>query len=321
MSVITQRNKTSLQAPSSIKAQGFMDQYKNDSEDKASPWLWAPSHNTGITWMTQIKSYIMEMVATLVFTFLLVFSVVSATIASPDTAVRSILVGLVGFGSYYMVTGWLRKPDSELPRHAGWLVTVSQMAVFRFGILHGLFYLVAQFVGALVAAALLLGLGDGGNPERWVPQLADTVGRAWLAEIIGAFAIIFSLLYNHMAGVPTNEEDNHRRDGEVMASVMRGVATLVFFRLGNWTFEPVVYLAGLFASGYNGGFLSDSSANHLSAAFFILVPMIGMVIAVLLYLLLGAAMTGDQGKGRVAKGVRLMPSEKQIHTQYVKLAE
>lgn len=319
MSVITQRNKSALQAPSSIKAQGFMDQYKNESADKASPWLWAPSHNTGITWLTQIKSYAMEMVATLVFTFLLVFSVVSASIASGDTAVRSILVGLVGFGSYYMVTGWLRKPDSELPRHAGWLVTVSQVAVFRFGLLHGLFYLVAQFLGAIIAAALLFGLGDGGNPERWIPQLADTVGRAWLAEIIGAFAIIFSLLYNHMAGVPTDEEDKHRRDGEVMASAMRGVATLVFFRLGHWSFEPVVYLAGLFASGYNGAFLSDTTANHLSAAFFILVPMIGMAVAVLLYLLLGAAMSSEDGKQRTAKGIRL--AENKIHTQYVKLAE
>ena len=103
----------------------------------------------------------MEFVATLVFTFLTVFSVVTAIDSGADTAIRSILIGLVGCGSYYMVTGWLRMPESELPRHASWLVTVSQMAVFRFGVFHGLFYLTMQLIGAIAAAGILFGFGPG----------------------------------------------------------------------------------------------------------------------------------------------------------------
>lgn len=320
MSVITQRNKTSLQAPSSIKAQSLTDQY-NDGTTWQSV-LWYPTHSEALTWRTQIKSYTMEMIATLVFSFLYVFSVITAIDSGADTAIRSILIALVAGGSYYMVTGWLRMPESELPRHASWTVTVSQMAVFRFGLLHGLFYLLMQFIGILIAAAILFGFGPGfgmgATTERWIPPQADNVARAWLAMIIGSFAIVFSRLYNHMAGVANSEEHKHQRDGEVMASVMTGLAVLVFYRLGNWSFDPVVYLAGLFATGYSGNFLSTTTATYLGAAFNILAPMTGMVLAVALYLGL-LFLSNPVGHGRLAKrDVRL---EKQIHTQYVKLAE
>jgi len=321
MSVVTQR-KPALQAPSSIKAQSFTEQY-NDGTTWQSI-LWYPTQGEKLTWRTQIKSYIMEFLATLVFTFLTVFSVVTAIDSGADTAIRSILIGLVGCGSYYMVTGWLRMPESELPRHASWLVTVSQMAVFRFGVFHGLFYLTMQLVGAIAAAGILFGFGPGfaltASDENWIPQQVDNVSRAWFAEIIGSFAIVFSLLYNHMAGVPNKDEHEHRREGEVMASVMRGLATIVFYRVGNWSFEPVVYLAGLFATGFHNGFLSATSATHLSAAFFILVPMLGMLLAIILYLILGPGLSNPVGHGRLAKrDVRL---EKPIqHTQYVKVSE
>jgi len=315
MSVVTQR-KPALQAPSSIKANSINQQFEDGNT--AAAWLWYPTNKKSITFLTMLKSYLMEYVASLVLIFLVVFSVVSAVANTADMGIRSLLVALVGFGSYYMVTGWLRMPDSELPRHASWLVTVSHMMVLRFGILHGLIYLVAQTLGALTASGILSAFGPGATVEAWVPQIADTTARSWAAEIIGSSLIVFSLLYNHMAGVPNDLEQDHQREGEVMASAMRGVATLIFFRLGHWSYDPAIYLGGLFATCWNGGCLSDSTANHLSAAFFILVPMIGMVVAVALYLL-GVLLSTSYGKERTAKGVRL---EKPIqHTQYVKVSE
>jgi hypothetical protein len=178
-----------------------------------------------------------------------------------------------------------------------------------------------HLLGALTASGILSAFGFGGaTAEVWIPQLGDTVARAWAAEIIGTALIVFSLLYNHMAGVDSAEEDNHQREGEVMASVMRGVATLVFFRLGNWTFEPALYLAGLFTSCWNGGCLSDTSAAHLSAGFFLGVPFIGMIVAVALYIL-GVVLSANYGTTkRIAKGPSLTTVERNIHTQYSKTA-
>jgi hypothetical protein len=312
-----------LKAPGSINANSLTDQYANNGKDNfLGALLWAPTHKTEMRFITFIKSYLMEFVAMTVFAFLLLFAVVSAVNNSADMALRSILVALVGSGSYYMITGWLRKPDEELPRHGGWTVTLSYALVLRFGIFHSLIYMVVHVLGALTASGLLSAFGVGAStPEVWVPQLVDTVARSWAAEIIGTTLIVFSLLYNHMAGVDQDNEGTHRRDGEVMASAMRLVATLIFFRLGHFTFEPALYLAGLFTTCWNGGCLSDTSAAHLSAGFFLGVPLIGVIIAVALYILgVVLSATYDQKKLQ-AKGATFKAVDRNIHAQYSKLAE
>lgn len=282
--------------------------------------LWAPTHKKSIRFITLLKSYLMEYLASTIKFFLILFAVVTAVNDTADLALRSILVALVAFGSDYMITGWLRKPDEELPRHGGWVATASYALVLRFGIFHSLIYMTMHVLGALTGSGLLSAFGVGAStPEVYIPQLVDTVARSWAAEIIATALIAFSLLYNHMAGVSSDEEDSHRREGEVMAAAMRGVATLIFFRLGHFTFDPAIYLTGLFATCWNGGCLSATSAAHLSAGFFIGVPFIGVAVAVALYIL-GVVLSANYGgRARTAKGARL-DVERNIHTQYSKTA-
>lgn len=310
-----------LKAPGSINASSLTDQYQR--EEFGSALLWAPTHKKPTRIITLIKSYLMEYLFSTVFYFLVIFSVVSAVASSADLALRTLLVALVSGGSYYMGTGWLRRPAEELPRHGGWLVTIAYTLVLRFGVIHALIYLSMHTLGALTASGLLSAFGPGlAGVEVWLPQYTDTTARGWAAEIIGAALIVFSLLYNHMAGASSGEEDEHQREGETMASVMRAVAVVVFFRLGNWTFEPALYLAGLFATCWNGGCLSSTNATHYSAGFFIGVPMIGMVVAVALYIL-GVVLSADYGMTvRRGKGGRMPPesAERQVHTQYSKVS-
>lgn len=308
-----------LKAPGSINANSLSDQYQSESVMDAL--LWAPTHKTKIRFITLVKSYLMEYLAMTIFSFLVLFAVVTAINDSADLALRSLLVALVSGGSYYMITGWLRKPDEELPRHGGWLVTISYALTLRFGVIHALIYLCAQVLGPLTASGLLNAFGSGAaaTPEVWIPQLGDSVARAWAAEIIGSALIVFSQLYNHMAGVDSDKEEEYRRGGETMAAVMRGVAVLLFYRLGNFTFEPAIYLAGLFTTCWNGGCLSETSALHLSAGFFIGVPLIGMAVAVVLYIV-GVILSSSYGSPRQASKGRLEKAGRNIHTQYSKTA-
>lgn len=318
--LVTQRpaaksnNNNNLRAPESIKAQNLQDQYTNNDGNTVGAILWAPTHKKPIHVVPLIKSYVMELIGSFFMIFFTVFSVVSAVNGSADTAVRSLLVAITAGGSYFMVTGWLRKPDEELPRHASWLVTLFYMFTLRFGLFHSLIYLAVQTIGALAASGVLSALGPGAATEEvWIPQLVGTSTQSWCAEIFATGLILFSLGYNHMGGNPSEEEDSQLRHGETMASLMRAVATLVFFRLGHFTFDPAIYLGGLFSSCWNSGCLSSETGLHLSAGFFIGVPFIGLIAAILFYLV-GVALSGTYGgKERRARGAML---QNKIHTSF-----
>lgn len=314
--------RSGLKAPASIKANGLADQYKDMRSGAA--WLWTPTNNTAISARTLIKSYVMELIASFVFCFFVVFSVVTAVNNGADMNLRTMLVALVSGASYYMVTGWLRMPEEELPRHASWSVTLARFLVLRFGLFHTLIYLVVQLVGAIIAAALLFGFGFGASVvDVWVPAFpaGGSVAHSWGAELLSSGLIIFSLLYNHMAGVETDDEQKYERKGEMAASLVRGLATFLFFRLGHFTFDSIVYLAGLFATGMAGPFLSDTAATRLSWGFFVGVPLLGAIGAVLLYWLMVFLSYHPETKYKANGGPGLARAERQIHTQYVKLAE
>lgn len=319
-----------MKAPASIKAKNLTQQYGGVNSYSA---LWYPQTKED-SWLITLKSNVMELLATFVFVFLTVYAVVTSVLGTGDSMIRSLVVAIVSGGSYFMVTGWLRKPDEELPRHASWTVTLGKAAVMRFGFLQALFYWISQFIGTLLAACLLYVLGfQTGNPvvgvlEAYVPQtevyLTDSAGRHWFAEIIASFAIVFSMLYNHMAGVERENEIEHVRGGEIMASLARTAFTLLFFRVGHWTFDPIVYLGGLLTTCFHGTCLSGTAGTlatgiQYPAIFFLLVPFIGMIVAILFYLL-GVLLSGGVGM-RKSNGGGTATAGRQIHTQYVKLAE
>jgi glycerol uptake facilitator-like aquaporin len=320
--------RSGLKAPSSIKANGFADQYKD--ANTSSAWLWAPTHlkESRLSLRTQIKSYLMELVATCIFVFCLGFSVVTAANNGTDMALRSLTVAIVAFGSYMMVTGWLRLPEEELPRLAMWNLTLSRLVTLRLGLFHALFYVVAQFLGMILGACLLVAFGTGATSEHvYIPSYSGNLVASWAAELFGSSFIVMAYLYNSMSGVEHEKEHEHQRDGEMAAALVRGIFTLLFFRLGHWTFDPVVYLAGLFAAAFSTNpttWLSDTNMTRLSAGFFLGAPLIGMVIGVAVYLfLLFLSYHGDDDKKRIAKGAKLVHSVdgRITHTQYTKMNE
>jgi hypothetical protein len=320
--------RSGLKAPASIKANGLADQYKDGNTSSA--WLWAPTHleDSRLSWRTQIKSYVMEMIAMCIFTFCLGFAVVTAVNNGADMALRTLTVAIVAFGSYMMVTGWLRMPEEELPRLASFNLILARLLTLRLGLLHALFYTIAEFVGILLGGALLVAFGTGSTTvDVWIPSYAGGIGASWGAELFGSSFIVMAYLYNYMGGVEHEKEHEFQRNGEMAAAVVRGISTLLFFRLGHWTFDPFVYLAGLFATGFASPhvFLSDDAATRLSWGFYFGVPLIGMVIGVVVYLLLVfLSYHGEDEKKRIAKGARLVSSSiggRVTHTQYTKMAE
>jgi len=345
------RRTTTLKAPDSIKAANLREQYQTPEGSSVLRHLfWAPHDDKKIRLLTITKSYVMELIGSFFFIFFTVFSVVSAYNGTTtgigsdaDGAIRSILVAICAGGSYFMVTGWLRKPDEEMPRHASWLVTLFYTFTYRFGIFHTLAYMVMQLGGALIASGILWELGTGAfGSTVWIPARGTgaTIGAAWFAELVGTALILFSLGYNHMGGVDIADEDltkdGTRRLGETMASIMRAVATLVFFRLGHWTFEPIIYLGGLFATCWTGSCLSTDTANYYGLGIFLGVPFLGLVLAVVLHLVtvgLSTRTTFDSGHKSRANRRGLYTDEaqaeferqanlgKSIHTQYTKLSE
>lgn len=338
------RRTTTLKAPDSIRAANLREQYETPEGSSVLRHLfWAPHDNKKIRLLTILKSYVMELIGSFFFVFFTVFSVVSAyngTTTGPgsdaDGAIRSILVAICAGGSYFMVTGWLRKPDEEMPRHASWLVTLFYTFTYRFGIFHTVAYLVMQLGGALIASGILWELGTGVfGPTVWIPARGTgaTIGAAWFAELVGTALILFSLGYNHMGGSPNAEEDDSRRLGETMASLMRAVATLVFFRVGHWTFEPAVYLGGLFATCWTGSCLSADTANYYGLGIFLGVPFLGLLLAVVLHLVMvglstkPASDTGHKSRANKAglytdeRAAQLDQMGKSIHTQYTKMSE
>lgn len=311
-----------LKAPESIKAKDLSEQYMNNDGDTLGAILWAPTHKKTAHWITLVKSYLLELIASFFMVFFTVFSVVSAVNGSGDTAVRSLLVAIASGGSYFMVTGWLRNPEEELPRHASWLVTLFYCGTLRFGVFHSLIYLGVQTLGAFIASLVLSGLGPGGATEEvWIPVLGGTTNQSWIAEIFATALILFNLGYNHMAGNEVAKEDEQARHGETMASLMRLIATLVFFRLGHWTFDPIIYLGGLWATCHNTGCLSAETPTHLGVGFFMGVPFIGLVTALVFYVI-ALALTGTYKTRRYgAKGAEMRRTfgpdvQKSIHTSY-----
>jgi hypothetical protein len=195
-----------------------------------------------------------------------------------SSAVDSLVLGIVGGLSYYYATGFRLQPD-EQPRHLGWTVTFASMSMFRTGILPGFVYLCAQTGGAALAGVTLWGLSVNLVPGA----SAATFQTAFGYEVLGTFVIVFPLLYNSMLGVPMDEERKNLRTGQKYASYGRVLATTVLIAGNSYSFEPIIYISGLIGFGL----LADVNNPYLaSPAFYILIPLIGVVAAVVFYYVL-----------------------------------
>lgn len=278
------RKSSKLQAPNKrIAAESWSDHSPNDGGYLAA-FMWAPFHRETPRMGIVILGFLMELIGTLVFCLFtnfarqnLVLPPVPAT-ATDMVTLSAVVVGLVSAGTFYAATGW-RLQDDEQPRHLSWTISIGYFLVFRTGLIPLIVYLCAQTGGAALAGLVIWGIGPGIVPA------ATTIpfGMAFGFEVLGSFLIIFALLYNNLYGGSYESEREHTRQGQVAASLMRFLSTSTLGRANAYSFDAVIYLAGLIGFG-----LSSNVDNPYvaSPAFFLLVPMVGMAGAVIVYYVL-----------------------------------
>lgn len=275
-------------APDKVGARSFAQsdaQYQNPNGGSwAASLALAPLDRREYHYSIIALSYIAELLGTFVFVFVVNLAKASITgvMTSVETFLAGTFLGAIGGLTYYLATGWnMDSPDAEyaeLPKHLSWTVTIAYSILFRTGWLLSLFYLLAQTCGALLAAGLLYFLGKGTLPT----PLAADMGKTWFVEIIGVFFIVFPLLFKHMMGATLTEEDARIRNAQYYAAGGRAFATAVFFQFQGYSFEPMVYLAGMVALCTDAG-CPNTTPFGGAPAFYLLVPLLGSLVAVLFY--------------------------------------
>lgn len=285
MSEARNRKSSKLQAPNKrVGAESWGDHSPNDGGYLAA-FMWAPFHRETPRMGIVILGYIMELIGTLVFALFTNFArqnlVFATTVTAANAAMNTlaaVIVGLVSAGTFYAATGW-RLQDDEQPRHLSWTVSIGYFLVFRTGLIPLIVYLCAQTGGAALAGLVIWGIGPGIVPA------GSTIpfGMAFGFEVLGSFFIIFALLYNNLYGGSYESEREHTRQGQVNASLARFLSTASLGAANAYSFDAVIYLAGLIGFG-----LSSQVDNPYvaSPAFFLLVPMVGMAGAVIVYYVL-----------------------------------
>lgn len=285
--------KQRFNPPQKIGARSFVKddaQYDHPSGGSFGASLaYAPFDRRSYSSAILVVSYLAELLGTFVFAFVVNLAKASITgvMTSVETFLAGTFLGLIGGLAYYLASGWnMDSPNSEyaeLPKHLSWSVSFAYALIMRTGWLVLVGYLVSQTLGSLIAGGLLRFLGAGTVPT----PLATHMSRTWFVEIIGVFIIVFPLLYKHMAGATLKEEDARLRNAQMYAAGGRALATAVLFQFQGYSFDAVIYLAGLIGgcnvNGVSG--CPNASPFHGAPAFYMLVPLLGAVIAVAFYLI------------------------------------
>jgi glycerol uptake facilitator-like aquaporin len=251
-----------------------------------STLIWAPADVEVLKVSNTLRAYFMEFLGTLLFT-LATNMAVSLTAAASTTLLNGVLVGLLAGGSYYMAGSWLRttskdESDYELPRHLSWSVSLGHFLVMRLGLWYLLWYLVAQTAGAAVAGGFLYFFDNGVVPSML--SATPNNGFYWALEILGPLFIVFSVLYNNYLsrymdkkGSPSEEDSIHH--GMYAGGLMRFVWTAIFYNKGAYSFDAVVYIAGVIGTCATA--CLGSSGNGWW--FYVFVPLLGSVGAAIVY--------------------------------------
>lgn len=312
-------------APKAIEAETFADHFGtisndrrvNTSEDKTpflNTFLYAPYDRKQTYPGTIAMSLLMELIGTLVF---VLFSNL-ARLAANGTSVLldGAVLGLVMGGTYYMATGWrlhLDQEQNELPRHLSWSVSFGYFLVLRTGLVIMLAYLFVQTLGSLIAGGILYGIGAGVVPAPLIANLHIT----WGFEILGSAIIVFTLLYNHLLGGTYADEDVNQRPAQELASFARALFVTVAYQFQVYSLDAVVYLGGLIGLCTGSG-CPDALPFHNAPVFYLLVPLLGAVIAAIVYVLLlcvygskraGYAPAGNQLRKAGSKGTPALTEE------------
>ena len=289
--------------PKRVAARTLEEQYRPGGKGKGSWWrtlLLAPSDTENLKISNTIRAYIMELVGVTLFALVLNMAV-SLSVTNANTLLYGMLVGVLAFGSYYMVATWKRtssgvEGDYELPRHLSYTVSLGHFCAGRLGFLYMLIYWLVQTAGAAIAGGFLYYFDNGVVPFSLTTlatpagPITFNFGYSWAIEILGAAFIVFAIIYNtylspHVnskSGTPTEEQ--HIQHGQFSGALMRGIWTTIFLNKTGYSFDGVIFVAGAIGT-------CSSTAGCLGGAgnawpFYFFVPWIGVAGEALLYLLL-----------------------------------
>ena len=274
--------------PASVGAETFNGPEGGDralkNESFGATLLWAPYERQGSYAGILFTGLFMELLGTLVFTFFTVM-VASKTgsVVAMDPTLNGFLIAIVSAGTYFMAAGGWRVNTSpgvnELPRHLSLSVTFANFLVLRTGFLILILYWTAQVLGALCGGGLLLAFLSG--PNALLP-LATSAPIFWGAEIFGAGVICLVLLYNQYFGGSYQEEVDSRKNAVLNASLARFALMVVFFPLGTYYFDGVLYIAAVIGTCV-GATCTNGLPMPGAPAFYTLVPLLGAAAAALVY--------------------------------------
>lgn len=242
--------------------------------------LFRPLNRNNNAWIT-VVSIFWEISASALFTFFTILAF-SGNNAETNRVLAGFLVGVISGGTLYLVFGLNSKQD-VIPRHVMWTVTLFHVVLMRTGPIAGIILMVAQAAGAFIAAAFLWWMATTNTVLAVYPG-APTAALIWFYELLGVSVCLIVYFCFHMNGTDRAEEYEKRRTAQMWLAATRAGFLTVLLQNGLYSFEPLVYLAGLIATCGNpaGSACADTVPIPNAPAFFIMVPWIGVIIAAFL---------------------------------------
>lgn len=289
--------------PASVGAESYSGLEGGDkalvNESFGATLLWAPFERQGSYAGILFTGLFMELLGTLVFSFFT--NMVVSKVGTVDPTLNGFLVAIVSAGTYFMAAGGWRVNTSpgynELPHHLSLSVTFANFLVCRTGILILLLYWTAQFLGALCGGGLLLAFLNGPNA---VLPITTNAHIYWGAEIFGAGVICLVLLFNQYFGGTYQEEIDSRKNAVLNASMARFFLMVVFFPLGTYYFDGVLYIAAVIGTCV-GATCTNGLPMPGAPAFYTLVPLLGAAGAALVFYFLLAVGYISKPRGTFAR--------------------
>ena len=276
-----------------------------NSSPLARQILYAPfDEEDAPDWGNVILSFIMELVGCIGLGLFVNIARANASGIATNALLDGAIIGAVYGGYFYMAWDWTR--DYMLRRHMNWAISWGYLLTLRIGILTWvLFYGIAQTGGAFIAGAILTATPYGGVPDISSAALVPTTGAALGWEFFGSFMIVFTLIYNEILenAVHTaahdgsdgktdeaarrasedkyeDEDENHTRAG-TLTGIVIFILVACFYRIQVYTFNNVIYLAGLVGTG-------DMNANNslgfaMAWSAYLGMPLAGATAAALIF--------------------------------------
>lgn len=214
------------------------------------------------------------------FLLAVIATMVRASAATGNVILNGFLVGVAIGGTHWVVTRWAA--NYALRRHLNWIISLAYLLVGEIGLPGFLMYSAVQTLGALAGGAFAGGLpallAGSATPiitgativGATVPvptTLISTCAYALGLEFLGAFVIVFTLLFNEFYATDTDSMSlmtSYRHANTIVAGTIVALTTALF-QVQSYTWGNVTYLGGLFAGFNKDGIRDILTASNLAA--------------------------------------------------------